>query len=80
MNAIRTHTIYCGRAARTLEIICVSNLSKKKIFYIYNYEEYSFRVFDTKKQFLDFYYFDLEPDIHFDNAAQLDYYLENYVF
>lgn len=79
MNAIRTHTIYCSRASRTLEIICISNDSKKKFLYVYNYEGYSFRVFHDKKHFLDFYNFDIEPEIHFDDSDQLDYYLENYV-
>lgn len=47
--------------------------------YVYNYEGYSFRVFHDKKNFLDFYNFDIEPEIHFDDSDQLDYYLENYV-
>jgi hypothetical protein len=79
MNSIRTHTIYCDRASRTLEITLITNGFKKKFLYIYNYEGYSFRVFDSKKHFMDFYNSDIETETHFDDSDQLDNYLVNLI-
>ena len=78
MNSLQTlQTIYYLRASRTIETILVSNKIKSKRFYIYNYEGYSFRVFETKKGVSDFFNLNIESRFHFDNENSLDNYLSN---
>ncbi len=76
MKIIKTIiTIYFSRSSRTIETIMISDLNKTKFFYIYNYEGYSFRVFETKKAVSDFFNLNIESLIHFDNENNLDKYL-----
>lgn len=78
MNSLQTlQTIYYSRASRTIETILVSNETKSKRFYVYNYEGYSFRVFETKKGVSDFFNLNIESKFHFDTENSLDNYLSN---
>jgi len=77
MNSLQTlRTIYL-RASRTIETILVSNDINNKHFYLYNYEGYSFRVFETKKEVSDFFNLNIESKLHFDTEHSLDNYLSN---
>lgn len=78
MNTLfTTNTIYYTRASRTIETILVSNNIGTKPFYIYNYEGYSFRVFETKKEVSNFFNLNVESKFHFDTEVELDDYLMN---
>lgn len=77
MNSLHTlRTIYL-RASRTIETILVSNNIHSKHFYLYNYEGYSFRVFETKKEVSNFFNLNVESKLHFDTEYTLDNYLSN---
>lgn len=78
MNIVQTlQTIYYSRASRTIETILVSSKIKSKHFYVYNYEGYSFRVFETKREVSDFFNLNIESKFHFDTEHSLDNYLSN---
>ena len=78
MNTLSTtNTINYSRSSRTIETILVSNEMKTKFFYIYNYEGYSFRVFETKKEVSNFFNLNAESKFHFDSEVELDDYLMN---
>ena len=77
MNSLQTlRTIYL-RASRTIETILVSNKIHSKHFYLYNYEGYSYRIFETKKEVLDFFNLNIESKLHFHSEQSLDNYLSN---
>lgn len=81
MNSLQTlQTIYYSRASRTIETVLVSNKIKSIHLYIYNYEGYSFRVFETKKGVSDFFNLNIESKFHFENENSLDNYLSNIQF
>ena len=81
MNIINTcHVIYYGRASRTIETVLVSNEIVSKTFYVYNYEGYSFRVFETKKEVSNFFNYNVHSEFHFDSDEELDDYLMNVKF
>lgn len=68
------------RSSRTIETILVRNNSNnkfQKVFFIYNYEGYSFRVFDSHSKLIDFFINQKESDIHFKNEKELDFFLAN---
>lgn len=78
MNTFTTiNTIYYTRASRTIETILVSNNVAVKHFYVYNYEGYSFRVFETKKEVSNFFNHNVESELHFDSDEELEDYLMN---
>ena len=78
MNTLSsTNTIYYTRASTTIETILVSDSIGAKPFYVYNYEGYSFRVFETKKDVSNFFNLGLESILYFDNEVELDDYLIN---
>lgn len=80
MNSSQTlRTIYL-RASRTIETILVSNNIQSKLFYLYNYEGYSFRVFETKKEVSDFFNLNVESKLHFDKEYSIDNYFLKYQF
>ena len=81
MNTLlTTNTIYYTRASRTIETILVSNNNAEKTFYVYNYEGYSFRVFETKKDVSNFFNHNVDSEFHFDSDEELDNYLMNVKF
>jgi hypothetical protein len=74
MNSVKNLDTDYLRSSRTIETILVSNSSAKKLFYIYNYEGYSFRVFESSSKLRDFFESDVESEIHFTNESELDYF------
>lgn len=79
MNTVQAlRTIYYSRFSRTIETILVSNNIKSKYFYVYNYEGYSFRVFETKREVSNFFNLNIESKSHFDTEYSLDNYLSTY--
>jgi hypothetical protein len=67
------------RASRTIETVKVSNSKEDKIFYVYNYEGYSFRVFNTILALLEFFEIGSESDLHFHSEIELDVFFLNAV-
>lgn len=61
-------------ASRTIETVEVCNSITKKIFYVYNYEGYSFRVFNTIVDLIQFFELDFNAFLHFDTEEELDCY------
>jgi len=62
------------RASRTIETVEVCNLKTKKIFYVYNYEGYSFRVFNNVLDLIQFFEVNSNEYLHFDTEEELDCY------
>ena len=78
MNTLSTiNAIYYTRFSRTIETILVSNGIEKMAFYVYNYEGYSFRVFETKKEVSNFFNHNVESELHLDSDEELEDYLMN---
>ena len=78
MNTLSTtNTIYYTRSSRTIETILVSNAVNAKLFYVYNYEGSSFRVFETKKELSNFFNLNVESKFHFDREEEMDEFLMN---
>jgi hypothetical protein len=78
MNTINTfQTIYYKRSSRTIETVMVSNGNERKKIYVYNYEGYSFRVFETRKEVSNFFNLNIESKFHFNNEESLDNFLIN---
>jgi len=76
MNNIKTINTDYLRPSRTLETIIVSNSTKTNVFYVYNYEGYSFRLFKTHLDFINFFQNAAESDFHFNSDNELDSFLE----
>lgn len=75
MNSFYAINVDYLRSSRTIETIVVSNKKLKKVFFVYNYEGYSFRVFDTTTSLLDFFDSRIESKYHFDSEYKLDKFL-----
>ncbi len=60
------------RSSRTVETILVSNSKTSQVFYVYNYEGYSFRVFETILSLVSFFQERKESHFHFDTETELD--------
>ena len=58
----------------------VSNTIHTKPFYIYNYEGYFFRVFETKNEVLKFFNLGFESKFNFNSEEEMDDYLINVKF
>lgn len=75
-NAITfCHSEYL-RPSRTIETVILSKGSRERVFYIYNYEGYSFRVFEDILALILFFETGEDTSIHFDTEVELDRYLE----
>lgn len=73
---IYCHTEYL-RPSRTIETVYMSDGSTTKPFYVYNYEGYSFRVFERMVSLISFFESGVAEDYHFDTEEELVYFLEN---
>lgn len=60
--------------SRTIETVEVSNSKAKKMFYVYNYEGYSFRVFNKLLDLIQFFEVESNDFFYFDTEEELDYY------
>lgn len=76
MNTIETINTDYIRSSRTIETVLVSNSNSKKVFFIYNFEGCSFRVFNSYLNLINFFkYNETESDFHFDTEIELDSFL-----
>lgn len=72
---LHSHTEYI-RPSRTIETVHMSNDSRIKSFDIYNYEGYSFRLFEDILALILFFETGEEAATHFDSEEELDCFLE----
>ncbi len=77
MNEIwAVKTIYV-RSSRTLEFITVTNGQGTRIFYLYNYECFHYRLFDSKIEVRKFFNCEDAQFLEFSDEDVLDSYLMN---
>jgi hypothetical protein len=78
MNTVETINTEYLHPSRTIETVLVSDLFYKKIFFVYNYEGYSFRLFETIIDLIDFVKGDATQNkFHFKTEEHLDSFLLN---
>ena len=75
MNTFRTINVEYLRPSRTIETVIVSNKNSNKLFFVYNYEGNSFRVFANHLDLLGFFQNKNESDYHFSFENELDNFL-----
>lgn len=79
-NSLETIETYYIRPSRTIEVILLHNLNRKKLYYIYNYEGSHFLVFDDILPLISSFYNYYQPENEFEDERQLDLYLKNITF
>lgn len=77
MNSFQTINTEYIRASRTIETILVTKENSCKVFFLYNYEGNSFRLFENHLGLIHFFQDKSESDFHFDNEADLDSFLSS---
>lgn len=75
MNAFECINVKYLHPSRTIETILVSNKFTSIIFYVYNYEGVSFRVFKSYSNLMNFFQDKKEEDYHFSTENELDKFL-----
>lgn len=75
MNNFQTIETEYLRASRTIETVIVSKNDSSKVFFIYNQEGNSFRVFQNLMSLANFFQDKAEADFHFNSEEELDYFL-----
>lgn len=78
MNTFQAIEVDYLRPSRTLETILLENGTYKKVLYIYNYEGWHFRVFNTILDVIHFFDDKFEPVVEFEDENELNCYLANY--
>ena len=78
MNTFQAINVEYLRPSRTIETILLENENYKKVLYVYNYEGWHFRVFNTMLDVIHFYDDKFEPEVEFEDENELDRYLANY--
>jgi len=77
MNDFKAINVEYIRASRTIETVLVTKEDYSKLFYVYNYEGNSFRVFETLLSLINFFQNKSESDFCFNTESKLDYFLSN---
>ena len=67
------------RPSITIETVLLKNEDKERILYIYNYEGWHFRIFNSITDIMDFFDDKFEPKISFECEKKLDKYLESII-
>ncbi|AXG68805.1 hypothetical protein KORDIASMS9_01021 [Kordia sp. SMS9] len=75
MNKFQAINVEYLRGSRTLETILVTKKNSSKVFYIYNYEGNSFRVFENLLSLMKFFQNKFEGNFHFQTETELDEFL-----
>ncbi len=79
MNTITPIATDYLRGSRTIETVLVAQERKEQVFFIYNFEGISFRVFNGQVALLQFFQNGTEPAIHYTSEAAVDAFLETVV-
>jgi hypothetical protein len=77
MNTLQTINTDYLKASRSIETILVTNEKSSKVFFMYNYEGNSYRVFENHLDLINFFQNKAECDFHFSTEKDLDYFLSN---
>ncbi|QXP80187.1 MULTISPECIES: hypothetical protein [Winogradskyella] len=75
MNEYKTIQTEYLRASRTIETVLVSNKNLSDLFFIYNYEGVSFRLFKNYIDLVNFFLNKSESNYHFDSEDAVDDFL-----
>ncbi|MGB3607910.1 MAG: hypothetical protein WA775_06060 [Psychroserpens sp.] len=75
MNILKTISTEYLRASRTLETVLISDENISDVFFIYNYEGVSYRVFKTQWDLIDFFRDNTENYLHFKTENEVDDFL-----
>lgn len=75
MNTFKTINTDYLRASRTIETVLVTRDNSDKVFFIYNYEGNSYRVFENHLSLIHFLQDKSESDFHFSSEEELDLFL-----
>jgi len=75
MNTFKTINTAYLRASRTIETILVSRDNMTKVFFVYNYEGNSFRVFESHISLIHFFQEKSESEYHFSSEDEIDQFL-----
>ncbi len=78
MNTIQIIGTEYLRPSRTIETIMVSKDHLSKVLFVYNYEGYSFRVFENIIDMMFFFQDKIESQFHFDTEFELDCFLSKF--
>lgn len=65
------------RPDKTIETVIVSNKYHTQVYYVYNYQGNSFRVFPYITDLLEFFQTGTEPQHHFETDEELDAFFES---
>ncbi len=75
MNTFKSINVEYIKASRSIETVLVSNKCLDQLFYIYNYEGNSYRVFESQVDLIHFFQERKESDFHFSSENELDDFL-----
>ncbi|HTN68956.1 MAG TPA: hypothetical protein VLZ33_05790 [Dysgonamonadaceae bacterium] len=75
MNTFKTINTEYLRASRTIETVLVTRNDCDKLFFIYNYEGNSYRVFENHLSLIHFFQDKSESDFCFSSEEELDLFL-----
>ena len=75
MNTFKTINTDYLRASRTIESVLVIGNDCDKLFFIYNYEGNSYRVFENHLSLIHFFQDKSESNFHFSSEEELDLFL-----
>jgi hypothetical protein len=64
------------RPDKTIETVIVTNSHRTQVYYVYNYQGVSFRVFPYLTDLLNFFKEGTEPQYHFETDEALDAFFE----
>jgi hypothetical protein len=77
MNTFQAIDISYLRSNRTVETILLRNPRSEKTIYVYNYEGWHFRIFESIGDVLSFFNEEFESTLSFENEKELETYLTN---
>lgn len=77
MNTFSTINTEYIRPSRTIETVLVSKGGFSKVFFVYNYEGNSFRLFGSHLSLIQFFQDKSESDFHFTTENELDLFLSS---
>jgi hypothetical protein len=75
MNLLKCINTEYLRPSRSIETVLVTKVNLSKVFFIYNYEGNSYRVFERHLSLILFFQDKAESDLHFSTEAELDHFL-----
>lgn len=75
MNTVKAIDVDYLTNSKTIETITVENENLHKIFFIYNYQGVSFRLFKNHSDLLNFFLNKNENFLLFNTEKELDYFL-----